>query len=271
MTTPQRVEAPPPSDGDQLPWYDLIPEVPEPPEDGMQQDPLINFVSTILRTRYWHDPSVLIAGPQANLIYDSAVPGSFVVPDCFIVFGIDAARILLERRSYRIQEWGQVPSFVLEVASESTKDNDLGQKRLIYAQMGAQEYWRLDDRLGEYYREPLVGETLVDGEYQRIELHREDNGDVWSRSDVLGVDFYHQADSGFGKFLLRDSATGEWLNYLPEEREARLAAEASARDAEVRAQDSETRARDSELRNRELEAELDLLRRQQHGDTSNNS
>ncbi len=257
MTTPQHVEAQP-LDNPEIPWYDLIPEVPEPPEDGMQQDPLINYVSAILRTRYWHDPSVLIAGPQANLIYDSAVPGSFVVPDCFIVFSIDATRIMTERRSYRIQEWGQVPSFVLEVASESTKDNDLGRKRLIYAQMGAQEYWRLDDRLGEYYGEPLVGETLVDGEYRRIELHREDNGDVWSRSDALGVDFYHEAaDSGFGRFLLRDSQTGEWLNYLPEERAARLAAEARAQDAEAR--------------NRELEAELDLLRRQQHADSPNNS
>ncbi len=256
MTTPQHIEAQP-LDEPEIPWYDLIPEVPEPPEDGMQQEPLIHYVSVILRTRYWHDPSVLVAGPQTQVVYNSAVPGSYLAPDCLVVFGVDAAKLLRERRIYRIDEWGRPPSFVLEVASESTRNNDLTTKRRIYAQMAAQEYWRLDDRLGEHYGEPLVGETLVDGEYQRIELHREANGDVWSRSNVLGVDFYHQAENGFGHFRLRDSATGEWLNYLPEEREARLAAEAMARDAEAR--------------NLELQAELDLLRRQQPGDTPTRS
>ena len=74
---------------------------------------------------------------------------------------------------------------MLEVASESTAARDLGEKRDIYARMGAQEYWRLD-RTGEYYGEPLVGERLVNGEYERFELHTEANGDIWSRSEVSG-------------------------------------------------------------------------------------
>ena len=234
--------APPKTHADEIPWYDLIPEVPEPPDDGMQQDDVITLVKAILMARFADDPSALIFGPSVNLIYDSAVPGSFIVPDCCVVLGVDAARIRRDRRSYRIDEWGQRPVFVLEVGSPSTADRDLVEKREIYALMGVQEYWRMDITGGDYYDgEPLVGERLVNGEYVRFELHRETNGDIWSRSEALGVDFYYRVDEdGFSAFLLRNSETGEWLNDLGGEIAARRAAEA---------------------RNRELLAELERLRR----------
>ena len=231
---------------DERPWYDLIDD-PEPPEDAMQQFRTINIVVSALLARYENDPNTLVAD-QSNLVYDSAVRGSVVAPDAFVVFGVDAETIEIDRRSYRIDEWGPPPAFVLEAASESTAARDIGEKREIYARMGAQEYWRLD-RSGEYYGESLVGERLIDGEYVRCELHTESNGDIWSRSEVLGVDFYYRVEDGIGKFLLRDSETGEWLNTLSEEIAARQAAEARAREAEAR--------------NQKLQAELERLRRQQ--------
>lgn len=253
MTTTGAHNAPaitvPSSDAGEIPWYDLIPEVPEPPEDGMQQDDVITLVKAILMALFTDNPSALVFGPSVNLIYDSAVPGSFIVPDCCVVLGVDAETIRRDRRSYRIDEWGQTPVFVLEVASESTADRDLNEKREIYAQMGAREYWRLDATGGEYYEEPLVGERLVNGEYARFELRRETNGDIWSRSEVLGVDFYwREEENGIGSYLLRDSATGEWLNDLSGEIAARQVAE--------------MRAQEAEARNRELQAELDRLRGQ---------
>ena len=139
------------------PWYDLIGD-PEPPEDGMQQEETILDLMSILKARYERDPTVLYSN-QTNVIYDSNVPGSVVAPDGFIVFGVDAVTIKEIRNSYRIDEWGQPPAFVLEVASESTASRDLGEKREIYARMNAQEYWRLDRR-GEYYGEPLVGRRV---------------------------------------------------------------------------------------------------------------
>lgn len=241
-------------DAVETPWYELIPEVPEPPEDGMQQDDVITLVKTMLKALFADDPSALVFGPSVNLIYDPAVPGSFVVPDCCLILGVDARFIRYERRSYRIDEWGQPPVFVLEVASESTANNDLREKREIYARMGAREYWRLDVTGGDYYGEPLLGERLVNEEYERIELHREANGDIWSRSGVLGVDFYFSVDDdGYGAFLFRYGETGEWLNDLSGEIAARQAAEARAEAVEV-----ELRA--AEARNRELEAELERLR-----------
>ena len=281
MTT-ARTKAPPMSvveDAGEVPWYDLIPEVPEPPEDGMQQASIILYIMSILWARYKNDRTVLVS-KETNVIYDSDVPGSFVVPDGYIVFGVDTDTIEMYRRSYNIDEWGVVPAFVLEVASESTAGRDLGEKRALYARMGVQEYWRLD-RHG-FYGEPLVGERLVDGEYMRFELHTESDGDVWSRSEVLGVDFYHRVEDGISWFLLRDSATGEWLGDLSEEVEAhaeteaaRQAAEAARRVAEARAQEEEAARRaaearaaeeeaarmEAEQRNRELQAELERRRR----------
>ena len=253
MTT-ARTKVPPASsatDTAEIPWYELINDAPEPPEDAMQQASIILYIMSILMARYKNVPGALVS-EQTNVIYDSAVPGSVIVPDGYIVFGVDTDTIEMYRRSYRIDEWGVPPAFVLEVASESTAARDLGEKREIYARMGAQEYWRLD-RHG-YYGEPLVGERLVDGEYVRFELHTEANGDVWSRSDVLGVDFYHRLEDGISVFPLRDSETGEWLGDLGEEVAAHAETEAAHQAAEARAQEAEAR-------NRELEAELERLRR----------
>ena len=248
------------ADATETPWYELINDAPEPPEDAMQQADIILYIMSILWARYKNDPSALVS-EQTNVIYDSAVPGSVIVPDGYIVFGVDTETIKMYRRSYRIDEWGIPPAFVLEVASESTAARDLGEKREIYARMGAQEYWRLD-RHG-YYGEPLVGERLVDGEYERFDLHTEANGDSWSHSEALGVDFYHRIEEGTSVFLLKDSQTGEWLGDLSEETEARQAAQTQAQAAQTQAQIAETRAQAAEARNRELEAELERLRRQQ--------
>ena len=265
MTT-AKTTAPPTSSTtqeDEIPWYDLIPEVPEPPEDAMQQEDTILVVMSILKARYDNIPGALWFS-QSNLIYDSAVPGSFVSPDGCVVLGLntDAKTIKRDSRSYRIDEWGQTPVFVLEVASQSTANRDLGEKREIYERMGAQEYWRLDRR-GEYYGEPLVGERLVNGEYVRFPLHREANGDIWSRSEALGVDFYYrEEEESYGIFLLRDSETSGWLNDLGGEIAARQAVEFRAREAEARAQSEGNARQEAEARNRELEAELERLRRQ---------
>ena len=251
MTTPTTKASPLP-DAVEAPWYDLINDAPEPPEDAMQQADTILYVMSILKARYESDPTVLWSN-QTNVIYDSDTPGSVIVPDGYLVFGVDARLIETERRSYRIDEWGKPPDFVLEVASESTAARDIGEKREIYARIGAQEYWRLD-RHG-YYGEPLVGERLVNGEYVRFELHAEPNGDTWSRSEVLGVDFYQRSEGGLSTFMLRDSATGEWLGDLSEEVAAHAETEVARQSAEVQAQ-RERQARQS------AEAEVARLREQ---------
>ena len=94
-----------------------------------------------------------------------------------------------DRNAYLIWEAGKPPDFVAEVASESTASNDLGHKRDLYARLGIQEYWRFDATGGSLYGSPLVGERLVDGEYQRYELHTDADGDIWAHSALLDLDF----------------------------------------------------------------------------------
>ena len=236
-----------------VPWYELINDAPEPPEDAMEQASTILYVMSVLLRRYMHVPDVLVSS-RTNVIYDSNVRGSVVVPDGYVVLGVDARTIEMHRRSYRVDEWDKPPSFVLEVASGSTAARDLGEKREIYARMGAEEYWRLDWKQA-YYGEPLVGERLVDGVYERCELHTEANGDIWSRSEVLGVDFYYRVEDGAGRYLLRDSVTGDWLGSVDEERDARLA------EREGRLMEREGRLA-AEARNEELQAEIERLRGQ---------
>ncbi len=236
------------AEADQVPWYDLIDEIPEPLEDGMQQDDTILRILSIIWAMYADDPYTLVVGQATQLVYDSARPGSFLSPDGYVIFGVPARMIKRDRRIYRIDEWGPPPAFVMEVASDSTASRDMREKREIYARMGAGEYWRFDPSGGERYGEPLIGERLVDGEYERFETRVEANGDVWARSVALGVDFYWRiGEDGHGEFLVRDSETGEWLGDLSEERAARMAAEAERDAAEARA--------------RALEAELERLRR----------
>ena len=254
---------------EETPWYELISDVPEPPEDAMQQEETILEVMSILKARYDDVPGALWCS-QSNVIYDSAVPGSVLAPDGCVVFGLEtnARDIKRARRSYRIDEWGAAPAFVLEVGSPSTANRDLGEKREIYARIGVQEYWRLD-RYGESYPEPLLGERLVDGEYVPLELHTEPNGDVWSRSETLGLDFFCRVEDGEASFFLRDSTTGEWLNTLGDEiaahaqtRAARYDAESQARQAQEQAREARAQAQAAEERNRELQTELERLRRQ---------
>ena len=58
-----------------MPWYELIDDAPEPPEDAMQQAGTILYVMSILMARYKNDRMALVS-EQTNVIYDSAVPGS---------------------------------------------------------------------------------------------------------------------------------------------------------------------------------------------------
>ena len=87
------------------------------------------------------------------------------------------------------------------------------------------------------YPEPLVGERLADGEYVRLELHTEPDGEVWSRSEALGVDFFcRTSEDGISDFRLRDIASGAWLNTLGDEIAARQAAESRAAELEAEVQ-----------------------------------
>ena len=227
-----------------------------PLPDGEFQAPLYREVLSIFEMYYEDSPGTHVNG-NTFLYYEEGNPRRSVSPDCYVVFDISMESI--ERyNTYRVWEMGKPPDFVLEIGSPSTATTDLVAKRELYAQMGIEEYWRFDSTGGDFYREPLVGEHLVDGAYVRLELEREPGGLVRVHSPVLRLDLCW--DNG----LLRayNPATGKWLlsprdvsKLAREERAARQSAEAIA--------DEERAARQSaEARLAEVEAELRRLRGQ---------
>lgn len=77
------------------------------------------------------------------------------------------------------------------------------------------EYWRFDPSGGDYHDAPLGGDTLVDGEYQSIEIVSESETRHWGYSEVLGLEIWWYE----GLLRLRDPETGEFLHGTPEESE----------------------------------------------------
>ena len=233
-------------------WYDSVGE-PEPVEDGMQQNPIMEDIASVLRAHFKQQAdSVLVSGPTF-ILYDIHNPNARIAPDCYVTLDVDAQTIVTHN-SYRVWQWGKPPDFVLEVASESTASNDITSKRNIYAGIGVLEYWRFDPSGGELYGKPLVGERLVEGEYEPYKLHTAPNGDIWSHSEALNLDFYWRGE----RFWVKNPVTGEWLNFL----EAELEAHEETKSAYQ--QEREARlAAEAELE--QLHAELDRLRRRQSG------
>ena len=193
-----------------------------------------------LKERYAEHHDVYVAG---NLIvyYQEAQPKKFLAPDVFVVFGVEKKK----RRTYRLWEEGKGPDFVLEVASQSTCDYDLGEKKDLYASiLGVQEYY-LYDPDKRYLPLPLLGFRLVKGVYVPIQA-------VEGRlpSDTLGLELGEEG----GRLRLYNPLTKEWVLKPAEQ------AKAEARQAQARAQQAETKAQHEALARQQAEAELARLR-----------
>ena len=203
---------------------DIFYEEPQPPEDALVQERMVDKIKRLLWEQYEDRPDVFITG-VFYICYDITDGNRRMQPDCFIVFDVDAEAIRWNLPNYWVWEVGKVPDFVMEVASPSTASNDLGHKRDLYAQLGIEEYWRFDPTGGELYGQPLAGEKLVDGEYRPYELQLTGEDSVKAYSELLDLDFYWD---GF-EFDVLDPRTGDSTD-------KRLAAEARADAAEAREQ-----------------------------------
>ena len=215
----------------------------------MQQLPAIIKLIRLL-TRYYRDAADVFLDGGGFIAYDRNDGNRRVSPDLYIAFGVDGERIF-NTGNYFLWEVGKPPDFAMEVASDSTAANDLGFKRELYAELGIAEYWRFDPTGGERYGEALVGERLVDGEYHAYELHTADDGSVWSRSEVLDLQFHwlSWASEIADAFDIRDPRTGRTIDMEVLEREARLAADAAeARERELRLAADAAEAREREAR-----------------------
>ena len=140
-------------------------------------------------------------------------------------------------KAYIISEQGKPPDWVIMLASDSTAEANLGPRRDYFQSLGVPEYWLLDHR-AELHGAALIGNRLVLGRYEPIEIETLADGSLQRYSAALGI-------------FLR--WTGEYLDYIGLDR-------ARAETAEVDAEIERVRADAVEARNRELEEELRRLR-----------
>ncbi len=161
-------------------------------------------------------------------------------PDLLVAFGVDPAAYKASN-GYIVWEQGKAPDFVLEVASESTGEIDVGPKRDYYAALGIGEYWRFDET-GEYHGTKLAGDRLVEGRYQPVKIEELPDGVLQGYSRALNLNLRWEA----GQLVWHDPATGRPIATLEDERQARLLEQ----EGRIKA----------EARNRELEEELRRLR-----------
>ena len=208
--------------------------LPDPPKKlDMKHGIIQNGIQTVLINHFGNDPTTLV-GTDAYLIQTAGDLNGHAVPDCIIAFGVEAVRLIDEANGYIVDEVGKPPDVVMEIASKSTGERDYTEKRRIYRDVGAPEYWRFDPSGGQYHDAPLAGDILVDGEYHRITIRSEPDGTHWGYSP--GLDLYLVWEAGYLRFY--DPAASE---FLPNPHEY-----ANERDEAVKERDEAVKERDEE-------------------------
>ena len=205
--------------------WEPYPELPLDPKDMQQSRPIGYLQETlcaILTPGFYlpYHPTILI-GDQIPIYYGERRPGvsgppPHVIPDCLVAFDVDTAAIWA-RVGYDPIQNGKPPDFVMEVASRSTHLNDSLPKREIYRQIGVPEYWRFDPTGGRHYGRAIIGERLVNGQYEELPLVQYDDGSVGATSLVLNLNFRWRD----GRFRIHNVVTGEEYQH-PREQAVRL-------------------------------------------------
>lgn len=187
---------------------------------------------------YRSDPNVYVTGNILLYYRDEEGERQSISPDVFVVRGIEKK----VRRIYNLDVEKKSPDFVIELTSRHTKVEDLGNKRIIYADLGVREYFIFDPLDGSITPQ-LRGFRLEGGEYIPLV-------GTPLRSEVLGLDLVIEQD----QLRFYNPQTNERLRFHAE-------AEAARREAETARQEAEAAQRKIEEENAHLREELERLRK----------
>jgi Uma2 family endonuclease len=157
----------------------------------------MTYLIQALQSWFQEAPDVHVGG-NLFLYYVQGDPRKFVSPDVYVTKGIPKGL----RRVYKLWIEGKPPSLVIEVTSDSTRDEDFLKKKAIYERLGVEEYL-LFDPLRDYLDPPFQGYCLVGGRYQPTPLAGD--GSLISRTTGL------QLRPEGHRLRLLDPATGEPL------------------------------------------------------------
>jgi len=220
------------------------------------------YLIAVLRIRY-QEMADVFAGGNMLLYYRRGDRKACLAPDVFVAKGVPKR----SRQSYLLWREGKAPSFVIEVTSRSTRNEDIEKKRDRYERIGVEEYF-LHDPLGEYLHPPLQGYRLKDGRYWRISPEPDGSLVSWTTGLRLRREGEH--------LRLVDLATGTPLPSFEEvledsrrkDEEIRRNAEEIRRNAEEihrkdeKIRQSESARQAAEERASALEEEIARLRRE---------
>ncbi|MBD2100889.1 Uma2 family endonuclease [Leptolyngbya sp. FACHB-261] len=179
------------------------------------------------------------------LYFAKDFPRLRVAPDVMVIFEVTPGG----RDNYKVWEEGQVPAVIFEMTSKGTKDQDLIHKKMLYEQLGVQEYWLFDPK-AEWIEEQLRGyrlrgdvyELIQDGLSQPLQLRLQPEGSL--------IGFYRE-DTG-EKLPIPE----ELAQALREETLARQQAEERAEQERQRAEQERQRAEQALLQVEQLKAQL---------------
>ena len=187
-----------------------------------------------LKLHFQHRSDVYVS-ENLFIYYEQGNPKAVVAPDVFVVFGVEDK----QRLSYKVwEEDNKLPSFILEITSKSTRSEDQGPKKGLYAYLGVQEYFQYDPT-SDYLKPSLQGLRLVDSNYLPI-LPRADESSLILFSEVLGLELRRFQD---GNMRFYNPQTGEKLCSMVEIEEARLAEQTKSQEIQQKAQKMAKRLR----------------------------
>lgn len=212
-------------------------------ESDFQLIPLI-YALDALKAYFQSREDVYVAGDMF-VYYEEGNPKAVVAPDVFVVLGAPKGN----RHSYRLWKEPKAPDFVLEITSKSTRSEDQGVKRGVYAFLGVQEYWQYDPT-GDYLKPPLKGLRLAGENYELLPAGIAEGGEISIPSEVLGLDIRLEK----GELRFYDPATRRKLLSYQEVEKARQEAEQQWQQEAAARQALETRLAELETQLRRREA-----------------
>ncbi|HYV36931.1 MAG TPA: Uma2 family endonuclease [Gemmataceae bacterium] len=205
-----------------------------------------------IHTLQWWFAADKMAYVSGNLLvfYEPGNRRRHLAPDVFVVKGVPNRK----RNHYLIWEEGKGLDAVIELTSQSTREEDIDDKKWLYRDvLRVGEYFLFDPR-AEYLNPPLQGFRLVGGDYVPIEP-------VEGRlpSEVLGLHLERQGT----QLRFWNPVTNQYLPTMEErERQQAEAVENAELQIELkekaRQEADKARVEAEKERNREMEARKKL-------------
>jgi Uma2 family endonuclease len=154
---------------DDLPYDDG-----EPMETPRHRDQMITLIYSL--KAHWADRTNYYVGGNMFLYYDPQSRRKFRGPDFFLVLDVDNR----ERKSWVVwQEGMRFPDVIIELLSDTTREIDKGEKKMLYERVFHTAEYYLYDPLSQEF----IGYHLQSGRYRPAEP--DEQGRVYSPSTNL--------------------------------------------------------------------------------------